>query len=98
MGDHALMTARQIKELLYQAAANDDAALALKAAKVFRDRQLWTSSNHYKPTPPNGTEKLIIATKPGTCVLCDEEFEPGIEIRWRSRVDCHPECWLEKFS
>jgi hypothetical protein len=87
------MTPRQIKEALYEAAYNNDARLALMAAKAFYEQKLWTSSSHWRPEQPNGTEVLLIAKKPGTCAICGEDFEANTSIRWRSRVDCHAHCW-----
>lgn len=92
------MTPREVKELFYEAAHKNDAALALKAAQEFKRQGLWTSTAHYSPTEPDGTEVKLKARKPGTCVLCQQEFSPGITIRWRSRVDCHEHCWDQKFK
>ncbi len=86
-------TPREIKELLYSAARNQDAEAALYAAEQFYEQRLWTSTAHYEPIEPDGTEVLIRSKRPGTCVLCHVEFEEGELIRWRSRVDCHAECW-----
>jgi len=92
------MTPREIRELINYAATSRDAALALRACQAFTDAGLWTSTPHYVPIEPDGTERLIQAKRPGTCVLCHREFESGAWIRWRSRVDCHAICWDEKFA
>jgi hypothetical protein len=91
------MTPREIKDLFYTAADSNDATLALQAAKEFKAQELWTSTAHYIPIEPDGTERRIQARRPGTCVLCHREFSSGEVIRWRSRVDCHEDCWTEKF-
>ena len=91
------MTPSQIKEAFYKAADTGDASLALSTAVDFRTQGLWTSPSHFEPIEPNGTEVLLIARRPGTCVLCHREFGSGMTIRWRSRVDCHEYCWQEKF-
>lgn len=87
------MTPREIKELFYEAAETNDAALALKAAKAFKRQGLWTSTAHWNPTQPNGSEVRLVALRPGCCALCHTEFAAGEKIRWRSRVDCHESCW-----
>jgi hypothetical protein len=92
------MTPREIKEALYTAAERNDASLALNAAKSFYNQGLWTSTAHYQPIEPNGTEVSITAKRPGTCVLCHVEFQAGTRIRWRSRVDCHEKCWGSKYN
>lgn len=92
------MTPREIKELLYKAASTNNAALALTAAQAFRQQNLWTSTPHYVPIEPDGSEVLLNAKRPGTCVLCHREFKAGETIRWRSRVDCHAECWNRNFA
>jgi hypothetical protein len=92
------VTPRQIKEQFYKAARTDDAALALRVAKEFMRQHLWTSTAHYAPLEPDGTEQVIFAACPGTCVLCHKEFRAYQEIRWRSRVDCHVGCWDQQFG
>lgn len=92
------MTPRQIKEQLYQAASERNAQLALAAAVAFAKQGLWTSTPHYDPIEPDGSEVALIARRPGTCCLCHLEFKAGTPIRWRSRVDCHQDCWNDKFS
>lgn len=92
------LTPRQIKEAFYKAAETDDAALALAAAHQFKNQKLWTSTPHYEPIEPDGSETLMVSLRPGTCVLCHVEFSTGTQIRWRSRVDCHAECWDRKYQ
>ena len=92
------MTPREIKDLLYQAAEASDPGLALKAAKEFFRQRLWTSTPHWQPSQPDGTEVELVAKKPGTCAICNREFGVGELIRWRSRVDCHAICWEAKFA
>lgn len=92
------MTPREVKDALYDAAVKNDEVLALLAAREFHHQKLWTSTPHYDPIEPDGTEKLIRAARPGTCCLCHTEFRAGTDIRWRSRVDCHVDCWNKKFG
>jgi len=92
------MTPREIKDALYKAARTSNSALALRAAKEFTEQNLWTSTPHWLPIEPDGTEVLLTAKRPGTCVLCCVEFGVGERIRWRSRVDCHATCWDKVFA
>ena len=92
------MTPREIKEQIYLGVELDDPDLVFAAAKEFYAQGLWTSTAHYDPIEPNGTESLIRARRPGTCSLCHREFAAGQLIRWRSRVDCHAACWDKQFA
>jgi hypothetical protein len=92
------MTPREIKDALYKASELRDANMALRAADELRAQKLMTSTSHWSPTEPDGTEIEIVAKKPGTCVFCYVEFKPGETIRWRSRVACHVACWAAKYG
>lgn len=92
------MTPREIKDALYDAARKNNARAALLAAKEFEKQQLWTSSPHWNPEQPDGTEILLMAGKPGTCAICLREFKAGAILRWRSRVDTHERCWRKIYG
>lgn len=87
------MTPKEIRLALNEAAHTGDLALAMTAAKEFARQGLWTSTAHFQPIQLTGSEVVRTAQFPGMCVVCNKDFPPGTEIRWRSRAAAHIDCW-----
>jgi hypothetical protein len=89
------VTPKEVRIALNEAARTNNPTLALSAAKEFSRQGLWTSTSHFQPIQLTGSEVLRTAQFPGMCVVCNRDFPPGTEIRWRSRAAAHTECWDE---
>lgn len=87
------MTPLEVRLTLNDAAVQNNAILALAAAKEFSRQGLWTSTSHFEPIQLNGSEVERKAQFPGMCVVCNKDFPPGTQIRWRSRAAAHVSCW-----